>query len=121
MRYRNQLQPYIEISTSPVTQEARFAAQVGHGKTGVACVNISKNLLATGSYTFDFETATDAGSPHWDACGSGTVAAAFTGLKRFDLGESSGQKLACVVRWKLTGATASAVLGFDIVIIFADT
>ncbi len=116
MRYRSELQPYVEISAA-TTQEARFAVDVGHGKTAVACINVTKND-STATATFDFETATHAGSPHWASAGTAGVSAQTKGLFRADLGESSTTRLAGVVRWKATGLNAA--LGFDIVIFFAE-
>ncbi|MBI2892913.1 MAG: hypothetical protein HYY06_05125 [Deltaproteobacteria bacterium] len=120
MRYRTDLQPYIEIGAA-TTQEARFAVQVGNAKTGVACVNVTKNNMSSGTLTFDFETATDPKSPNWANCGTGSINVTGTGqtsLLRVDLGESSTTRLAGVVRWKSSGANAT--VGFDIVVFFAD-
>lgn len=119
MRYRTQLQSYIEVSAD-TTQETRFAVEVGQAKTAVACINIIKNNC-TATITFDFETATDPGSSSWASAGSVGVSAQTTGLKRAELGGSSTTGLASVVRWKLTGVSGSPTIGFDIVIFFADT
>lgn len=118
MRYRSELQPYIEIGAA-TTQEPRYAVEVGNGKTGVACINITKNEMTSGSLSFDFETANDLKSPNWVNCGtSGTVSVGSKTLVRVDLGESSSTRLAGLVRWKSSGANAT--VGFDIVIFFSE-
>ena len=101
------------------TQEARYAARVGHGKAGVVFVNVYRNT-SSNPVTFTIQTAsstalrTDSTNPFWLTAGlSGGIGANTAGAVRIaisDLGEW--------IRWDVTGPNAA--VDFDVMVDFYD-
>ena len=122
MRARVLLQPTYTLAAA-AQQEARFAKPVGHGKTGVAIVNVYRKA-STGTVTFQIETASqkavraDTTNPFWVNCySSGTsvlTGAAANGIavkfKIADLGE--------FIRWNVNTPES---IDFDITVYLSDT
>ena len=125
MRYRSDLEPGAEISTTPVSQEVRDAANVGNGKTGVVFLYISRNAMSAGSATFEILTAADQSAPDlttnsgWGSAGSTAVTFGTVGLVRFEIGVTSATRMGQWMRWKVTGANAA--IQFAMVVFLADT
>jgi len=113
------LQPTKTITASE-TQEARFAKSVGHGKSGVAFVNVYRNNNSTTFTTWLVETASQTGvlttsGTFWLPAGTGTIAASGTGAVRISL-----SNLGEFVRWSVTTGSTTGT-DFDVLVYFADT
>jgi len=108
MRWSANMQPVTTVPGSETIQEVRYAVRLGHAKSGVALVNVYRNLSSS-AVSFALETASHTAlrldttsSPFWFVVGSGSMAASTTGMVRIpiaDLGE--------VVRWHATNQNGS--------------
>ena len=97
-----------------MTQEDRYAKNVGQAVEGVALVNVYRNTSGAG-LTFTFLTASHLGlaNSFWASVGQGMIGAGAVGLVKIkitDLGEW--------IRFDLSGANAA--VDFDIYIDLAD-
>lgn len=124
MRTRCILQPTTTLTATSNIQETRFAKPVGHGKTGVAFINVYRNTMAATS-TFNIETASQTAvdaraagtSAFWITVATqATLAAATTGVVRMTL-----SNLGEVIRYRIDTAGGGNNLDLDIVVYFADT